>query len=110
MGKSQRVKGHSWERAVAISLRNLDPEAKRHLEYQNSEAHGIDIDTMLPVAIQCKCTPQASLALTGYLEAKDGRTAGQIPVCAWKSDRKGTFALLSWEDFIEMLSIYVRGI
>ena len=110
MGKYQRRKGLNFERKIAISLRTLDSEAKRHLEYQSDEAGGIDIETKLPIALQCKCSPQISLALRGYFEAKDDAKPGQIPVCAWRSDRKGTFALIAWEDFLEMLALYHKGI
>lgn len=107
MGKSQRVKGHSFEREIAISLRHIDPTAKRQLEYQ--EGLGRDICTNLPLAIQCKASPQASIALKGFQEAYKSAEGFEIPVCAWKCDRKGIFALLTWQDFLEIFAVYHRG-
>jgi hypothetical protein len=46
MGKSQRNKGHMWERQIARDLHVVDPTAKRNLEYQEGGTR--DIVTRLP--------------------------------------------------------------
>lgn len=108
MGKAQRRKGHDWEREVAASLRKLDPEACRLLEYQAGA--GIDIATRLPLAVQCKCGRSFSTAVTGWGEAQAAAKPGVFPVCAFKSDRKGSFAVLAWDDFVDLFSVYLRKV
>ena len=57
MGKTSRRKGRAYEQEISRLLRDsgIDPDAKRHLEFQYQEAvEGRDIDTALPFAIQCK--------------------------------------------------------
>ena len=106
MGKAQRRKGHDWEREVAASLQSLDPSARRLLEYQAGA--GVDIKTTLPVAIQCKCGRSLAVGLSGLKEAQAAAAPGVFPICAFKPDRRGSFAVLSWEDFIDMLGGYLR--
>ncbi len=102
MSKSHRTKGHSWERRIANDLKPIDPSAKRLLEYQ--EGMGIDIDTKLPLRIQCKSSFQASKGLTGLAEA--GEEAGKLSVCALKVTQKGEFAILHWADFLDLYKSY----
>lgn len=57
MSKASRDKGHNYEREIARRLKNsgIFPDAKRHLEYQFSEAEANrDLDDTQPFAIQCK--------------------------------------------------------
>ena len=43
-GRKSRDKGHNFERQIARELREVGfPEARRHLEYQDGEANGVDI-------------------------------------------------------------------
>lgn len=54
MGKRSRTKGHQFERDIASDLRSIYPKAKRHLEYQDGEANGVDIANAGRFKIQCK--------------------------------------------------------
>lgn len=108
MGKAQRRKGHDWEREVAASLQRLDPSARRLLEYQ--EGAGIDIKTTLPMAVQCKCGRSLAVALSGLKEAQAVAAPGIIPVCAYHADRKGSFAVLAWDDFVDIFGVYMRKV
>lgn len=103
MGKAQRLKGHSWEREVAIKLREIDPDAKRLLEYQ--EGFGIDIETKLPLSIQCKCTAKPNF-IKAFQEAKNSKKADSIPVAAIKVDHKGKFILLDFDFAFKLFQKY----
>lgn len=105
MGKSQRVKGHSWEREVAQRIREIDPNSKRQLEYQ--EGMGIDIATTLPLAIQCKAMMRPNF-LQAFKEAKNSVKVknGAHPVVAAKADHKGNYMLFDFEFALELLKKY----
>ena len=108
MGRYQRRKGHDFEREVAASLRPLDPKACRLLEYQ--EGAGIDIKTALPLAVQCKAGRSLAVALAGFREAQAAAGPGVFPVCAYRADRKGSFAVLAWDDFVDIFGVYMRKV
>jgi hypothetical protein len=57
MGKTSRVKGAAYERALAKLFREYGfDNAKRHLEFQSEEAdEGRDLDGTQPFAVQAKC-------------------------------------------------------
>lgn len=103
MGRAQRIKGHSWEREVAIRIREIDPKAKRLLEYQ--EGMGIDIDTSLPISIQCKAMARPNF-IKAFQEAKNGKKEGSEPVGVFKVDHKGKFMLLDFDFGIKLLHHY----
>lgn len=105
MGKSQRVKGHQFERDLAISLRTLDPTAKRHLEYQ--EGAGYDIDTKLPLTIQCKAGARPPW-LKSIMEAIKVAPQGRYPVGAVKVDNVGEFAVMQWDDFLDIFGRSIK--
>ena len=109
MGKLSRTKGHSFEREVAIMLKGMDPEAKRHLEYQVEECGGRDIDTKLPLCIQCKSTAQVAIALKGLKQAEESAKEGEWPVCfANITPRKGNIAVMYLEDFLEIFQLLMN--
>lgn len=98
-GKGARRKGHSWERDVARELRDIDPTARRLLEYQ--EGQGFDIHTTrLSYLIQCKSQKRVN-----WLQAMNEipEEKGFIPVVAGKVTQKGEFAFLRWSDFMGMV-------
>lgn len=103
MGRAERLKGHSWEREVAIRIREIDPRAKRLLEYQ--EGMGIDIDTTLPISIQCKAMAKPNF-IKAFNEAKNGKKEGNEPIGAFKVDRKGKFMLVDFDFGIKLLKNY----
>ena len=54
-GKRSRTKGHSFERKMAAWFRKQGfPDARRHLEYQDGEANGVDLQNTGFFAVQCK--------------------------------------------------------
>ncbi len=102
MGKSQRVKGATWERAVAAMFREAMPdvEIRRNLQTQGGKAVGNDL--VVPgYAIECKAgklpNPRAALAQA----ERDSK--GGIPVAIIKDDRQPPFVCLRLDAFLEMV-------
>jgi len=105
MGKSQRTKGHSYERFTAQKMREIGyPEARRHLEYQDGEANGIDIANTGQFAVQCKAMKnQPNLPkVFGELKNKED----EIPVVVFKVDRKGEYACFKLEDALMLMQAF----
>lgn len=101
MGKKSRTKGHSYERATARKLRDVFPNAMRHLEYQTSEANkGIDLVNTGQLRIQCK-RYKGYAPITKIFEVSGGE--GEIPVLITKADRKPDMVVLSLDDFLKII-------
>lgn len=100
MSKSQRTKGHSWERSVARDLQEIDPAAKRNLEYQEGGTR--DIVTQLPLCVQCKNqkVPKFHQAIR---EARHGKLDHELAVGAVKVTNQGEYAIMDWSDFMKLL-------
>lgn len=101
MSKWSRNKGHSFERKIANEFKKFFPESKRHLEYQMSEANGVDVKAG-PFVIQTK-------KLKGYApvnrieEVKACPIENEIPVLVTAGDFKRPIACLYLDDFLEMV-------
>lgn len=101
-GKHARRKGHSFEREVAIALREVWPKARRHLEYQDSEANGVDIAETGEFKFQCK-------KLKGYApvskirEIQYDELLGEVPVLVTAADGEPALAVLPFTDLIRLL-------
>lgn len=104
-GRAARTKGHSFEREVAILLRQIDKGARRNVE--ETQVSGLDIKTSLPLGIQCKrfknwhITPEAAL-----LQAASASEPHQTPVLISKIDHKEatvTMYLYDWFDWCKRL-------
>lgn len=97
-GKSSRTKGLSFEREVAILLRDVFPNAKRKLEYQWQEASGVDLDGTGNLVVQCKRS-KSSIPTSKIEEIK----LPGIKVLITKTDFKPIYATLELCDFIKLL-------
>ena len=107
MGMSQRVKGHSWERAVSKMFREIGfKDAKRHLEMQFADCQGYDIDGVFPWLPQCKAWKDYA-PISKIEEVK--RQKGGKPLLITKGDRKPAVAVLYLEDFLELLEQSCHG-
>lgn len=96
-GKKSRTKGHSFERAVAITFREVYPDAQRLLEYQ--EGYGIDLDKTGIFRVQCKAYKQyAPISKINEIPKGD-----YIPVLVTKGDRLTPMVVLPLDNFIELL-------
>jgi len=98
MGASQRIKGVQFERKVASQLRRIFPEAKRHLEYQDGEAYGMDIANTGEYAFQCK-KHKKYVSINTIKEIK----CDLIPVLVTAADREEVMAVLPFDELLRLL-------
>jgi hypothetical protein len=104
MGKSQRTKGHNWERELAKRFREAMPgcDARRGL----SQARGggaEEADVVIPwFHIEAKVgkKPPVRAALE---QAKADCAAEKTPIAVIKEDRKEPFVVLSLEAFLLLI-------
>jgi hypothetical protein len=105
-GKSARTKGHSFERAIAIKIREIDKTARRNVS--ECQQASVDILTDLPLAIQCKALNNWSKSPTNiYAQAAEGRLHEEdIPVGIVKIDnRQPILCFIALEHFLEWVKI-----
>ena len=101
-GKGYRKKGLDFEREVAVALRGIFPNARRHLEVQIGENNGIDLDFTDPFKIQCKALNRVPNLPLVFSEFK-GLTPTDIPVVAFKVTGRGSYAALRLQDLLKLL-------
>lgn len=102
VGKKSRTKGHSFERDCAQDLRVVFPKARRHLEYQDGEANGCDLEHTGGYRFQCKRL-QKYAPIERIFEVK--HDPGDVPVLVTRADAKPAMAVLPWADFISLLKL-----
>lgn len=102
MGKSERRKGHNFEREVARRFREAWPgsDARRGLQYRDgSEAPDVHVPGL---HIECKVgklpSPRAALQ-----QAEAAAKPGTIPLAIIKDDRRKPFVLLSLDDYLDQM-------
>jgi hypothetical protein len=100
-GKTSRTKGHNFEREIARSLKDVFPEAKRNLEYQEGE--GVDIANTGEFSIQCKVGK--SFRIEPAL--KEAVKPNKIPLAITKKDRSDIIVSMYYEDFRKLLEAYL---
>lgn len=100
MGKLSRTKGHNFEREVAGVLRDIFPEAKRQLEYQEDECKGVDIANTGKYKIQCKCKKKY-VSVNTMKEIQCGKE--DVPIVVTKAMREEPMAILPWKDLINLI-------
>lgn len=97
MGKSERTKGHNFEREVAKAFRQLYPESMRQLEYQI----GLGVDVKAgPFDIQCKRNKKWC-PLSKIKEVPD--SPGRVPLLVTKGDREKTLVAMELDVFLKIL-------
>jgi hypothetical protein len=102
-GKGCRQKGHQFERDVAIALRKIFPDARRHLEYQDGQAFGVDIAETGIYKFQCKRNKKYA-SLSAIEEIQICPIEGGVPVLVTKGDNKEPLACLPFSHFLKLLS------
>lgn len=100
-GKTNRRKGHSFEREVANDLKDIFPNAKRQLEYQEDECLGVDIANTGRYKIQCKNHKQyVSVNTIKEVECDEK----DVPIVVTKGRRIWpAMAILPWKDLINLI-------
>ncbi len=102
MGKMSRTKGHSFERFIANELKPIFPAARRHLEYQDAEANGVDLVHTGHYRIQCKRGRQYS-PLSAIKEVTADELMGEIPILITKGDGERILVALPIEEFLRLI-------
>ncbi len=103
-GAMSRRKGNQFERDVANLFKRIYPEARRHLEYQDSEALGVDVANTGIYKIQCK-RGRRYASLTAIEEIQICPIEGGVPVLVTKGDDKEPLACLSLSEFLRLLKL-----
>jgi len=105
MGKSQRTKGHSWERKVASDMRSVGFEkARRALEYHPDDAKGVDLQDTGKFDVQCKAL-KIQPGIPAVMKEIKGKPE-QIPVIVFKIDNRGSYAAFKYEDALMLMSLF----
>lgn len=101
-GKHSRTKGHQFERVCAKKFQNIGYfEARRHLEYQDGEANGVDLKNTGMFKIQCKAMKTTPNIPKVFKEIECEEE--DIPVVVFKVDQKGSYACLDLDHFMSMV-------
>lgn len=101
-GRGCRKKGHDFERWVANQFKKLYPTARRHLEYQDSQAIGIDIAECGDYKVQCK-RGRRYASLSAIEEIQICPIEGGIPLLVTKGDNKEPLVALPFAHFLELV-------
>lgn len=100
ISKRNNRKGKDFERETARALRDIFPNAERQLEFQASQANGVDIRGTDPYRIQCKnYAKYASLSKIEEVQFE----SGTIPVLVTKGKGLKPIAAVYFSDFVKML-------
>jgi hypothetical protein len=101
-GKAARVKGHSFERAIANAFRLAGwLGAKRHLEVQVQDCLGFDIDGVEPFRIQCK-NHKDYVSINTIKEIKP--SPGSVPMLITKADSGPPVCVLYFSDLMRLIT------
>jgi hypothetical protein len=110
-GRSNRRKGHDFEREVAALFRELWPEAKRGLQSRGGTAEAPDVEGT-PFWIEVKkgaktnikaALEQAAVACRPPTPDGSQVTDTRPPLAITKDDRRKAIASMYLEDFMELL-------
>lgn len=107
MSAKNRAKGLDFERKVANAFRLAGwLGAKRHLEFQQAEAQGFDLDGTEPFRIQCKrLAAYAPVATMGEIKP----APGVVPLLVTKPDDGPAMVVLRFTDFIALAAKLKRA-
>ena len=99
MSKSQRDKGHQFERDVVNLLKLNGYEASRNLTQTRDSGGDISLPRWL-----FECKRYAKIAVYKWMDqAIKSAKPGQTPVVVAKSDRKEAIVIMRLIDFMEMM-------
>lgn len=104
IGKRSRAKGHDFERWVARYLKPAFPNARRHLEYQDAEAYGVDLVNTSHYDIQCKRGKKYA-PVTAINEIKSFGTR----VLITKADNGPALAVIELDEFLRLIQLAQKG-
>lgn len=101
-GRSNRRRGHDFERWVARKLRPIFPRAERGFQTRGGTTEETDIKGVPAFDIECKVGAQPNIraAMKQVQEARPGGT----PVVVSKRDREGALVTMRFEDWLELVA------
>ena len=102
MSKLSRTKGHSFEREIAVALRGVFPGARRHLEYHEDDANGVDLIGTGRFKFQCKRLRKYA-SITKIDEIMCEPAFGDVPVLVTKGDGTPIMAVLAFADLLDLI-------
>lgn len=105
--KGARAKGHSFERLIANSLKEIFPNARRQLEYHEADCNGVDIANTEHFKFQCKKLRRYA-SITAIEEVQCDEEIGDIPVLVTAGDGQRPMAVLPFDDFLILLQTAKR--
>lgn len=102
MGRSQRRKGHDFERAVARRARELGFEdAKRNPQSRDGSEDAPDVSFWC-IDIECKKQKQPNIR-AAFRQACLCESEGRYPVAVTQADRDMPLATLGLDDLLELM-------
>lgn len=102
MGRSQRIKGHNFEREVAKDMRDIFGEAKRGLQSRNSEDKVADV--IVPYFhIECKAHKKAPIRPALEQAKEDAKDTDNVPLAVLKSNNEPVIIAMYYEDFLDII-------
>ena len=101
MSKSQRVKGHNFERRVAMDFRAIFGSGRRGLQYQDGCWAP---DVIIPkLNVECKAHKKAPVR-SALRQASEGCPEDKWPVAVLKDDRQPPFVVMYYHDYLKLVS------
>lgn len=101
MGKSQRIKGHSFERSVANDFKKIFGEGKRGLQSRNGEDGVADVETPY-FFIECKAHKKTPIR-AALDQAIKNCPKEKIPLAILKDDYQDVCVYLKYNDFMAII-------
>lgn len=100
MGKSQRTKGHAYEREIVHSIRDtLGVDVSRNLTQTRDAGADILLDKYV---IECK--RRASISVYDWVRQAEAACAlGQKPIVICRADGKESLVIMTLTDFLPLL-------
>lgn len=104
MGKSSRVKGHTYEREVRDAFRATGYPSQRNIT--QARDRGVDLLPIGPLRVEAK--RRARLPFMAWLQqAQAASGAGDIPLVVCRQDgAKSSQVILSLDDFLRVFAAY----
>lgn len=110
MGRSERTKGHNFEREIANRFKTVFEGARRHLEFQKEEAQaGVDISNTGRYKVQCKRGKRYA-PMTAIYEVEIDFIEGGCPILVTQADRQPILAVLPFEELLDLIRLKERMI
>lgn len=102
MGRSERRKGHDFERKVAKDMRTIFPEANRGFQTRGGGKEEPDI-VNTPFHIECKTGKRPSLLGAIKQAVEDNGDKARAPVAICHFDRGPTYAVMEYDMWLRLV-------